>query len=327
MRLILDELCSELTALLSSPAAPRSSEQFEQAVRASLSSLLHSHGILIDLSAQAQQFPDVILEAYGIEVKFTQNDTWRSVANSVSEGTRHATVEDIYVVYGKAGGTPEVRWRRYEDCVIHVRTSHRPRFELDMTAGSSLFDQIGVSYQDFQRLDIHGRMEHIRKYARARLRPGERLWWMDADSEEDHTLPVQARLYMSLDQEEKRKLRAEAALLCPQVVKPSRSKGKYDDVALYLLTYRGVLASQVRDLFTAGSVAMRADSARGGNYMLRALQDIQAEIRAAAEYLEDDLFEEYWGFVPPKADRIREWLRQADEHARDWRPSEHLFQD
>ena len=130
---------------------------------------------------------------------------------------------------------------------------------------------------------------------------------------------------MGLDQDQKRRLRAEAALLCPQVVKAPRSKKKYDDAAMYLLTYRGVLCPQARDLFTAGSVAMRADQTRGGNYMLRSLQDIEAEMRQAAAELEDALFMEYWGFSVPANQRIEKWLELADGYATDWKPSKELF--
>ena len=81
----------------------------------------------------------LLLEEFGVEVKFTAKDTWRSVANSVFETFRNKEVNSIYVVFGKMGGIPEVKWQRYEDCVIHVRTSHVPRFELEINAKSSLF--------------------------------------------------------------------------------------------------------------------------------------------------------------------------------------------
>ncbi|WP_395088606.1 hypothetical protein [Armatimonas sp.] len=130
---------------------------------------------------------------------------------------------------------------------------------------------------------------------------------------------------MNLDQVEKRRLRAEAALLCPQIVKPSRAKNKYDDVVLYLLTYHGVLCPQARDLFSAGSVALRTDSQRGGNYVQRARQDIEKEMEAAALRLEDSLFIEYWGRSIPPESRIAEWLQAADRLAETWKPSDVLF--
>jgi hypothetical protein len=84
-------------------------------------------------------------------------------------------------------------------------------------------------------------MHHIREYARGRLKRGDRLWWLEEKPEQEHSLPLQARLYMNLSIEKKRRLRAEAALLCPQIVMSSNAKNKYNDAALYLLIYQGVL--------------------------------------------------------------------------------------
>jgi hypothetical protein len=141
----------------------------------------------------------------------------------------------------------------------------------------------------------------------------------------EHTLSLGVKLYMNLPQEEKRRFRAEAALLCPQIVKPSRSKNKYNDATMYLLTCHGVLCPQARDLFSAGSVAMRADETRGGIYTLRALKDIESEMVDAAYRLENALFIEYWGEGCSPEKRIAEWLRRADRLAKDWVPSDHLF--
>ncbi len=281
--------------------------------------------MIIDLTPHPHAFPDIVLGDFGIEVKFTTNDTWRSVANSVFESTRSKSVEHIYVVFGKMGGTPEVKWGRYDDCVMHVRTSHVPRFEVEIGADTSLFQKMGLSYEVFRNLSEEDKMLHIRLYARRRLKKGERLWWLEDKEDSQHSLPLQAKLYTSLEQEEKRRLRAESVLLCPQVLKSSRSKNKYDDAVLYMLTYRGVLCHQARDLFSAGSVALRANSERGGVYLLRALQDIEHEIFIAASTLEDRLFEEYWGKKVQKEHRIAEWLKMADGHASGWKPSEYLF--
>ena len=279
----------------------------------------------VDFSPHPYQFPDIILGRFGIEVKFTKGDSWRSVANSVFETTRSSTVTDIYVVYGKLGGQPEVKWEKYDDCVIHVRTSHVPRFEIEIGSERSLFDTMGITYPEFRSLSTEARMNHIRRYARGRLRTGERLWWLEDHPESTHSLPIQVTLYMDLPQNQKSQLRAEAALLCPQIVKPARSKKKYNDAALYLLTYHGVLCSQARDLFSAGSVALRSNAERGGNYVLRALKDIESEMRSAADRLEPALFREYWGFDVEPEQRIDKWLELADDYAQDWIPSEELF--
>lgn len=324
---VLKELCTKLTQEVRASGVFSKSAQFEARVREVLRELVAPYGVVVDFDPHPYVFPDIVLGKFGVEVKFTTSDTWRSVANSVFESTRGASVEHIYVVFGKMGGEPGVDWDRYDRCVIHVRTSHVPRFEVQIHPPESLFSKIGISYQDFSRLSIHDRMDHIRKYARGRLKKGERLWWLEDRPDGGHSLPIQARIYMTLDQPEKRKLRAEAALLCPEIVKPSRAKHKYDDATLYLLTYHGVLCPQARDLFSAGSVAMRGDSRRGGNYVLRALSDIQSEMREAAATLDDALFVEYWETRVPPSKRIKEWLKRADGLAVGWKPSSHLFHE
>ena len=169
-------------------------------------------------------------------------------------------------------------------------------------------------------------MLHIRAYARSRLKPGERMWWLeDAPDAPGHTLPLQARLYTKLPMEEKTKMRAEAALLCPKIVQSGRSKDKYDDAVLYLLTYHGVLCHQARDLFSAGSVANPDNDDNGGIYIERSLKLIEQDIIDAVERLEDAVFTEYWGEAVPRDERIAYWLSKADELARDWVPSKSLF--
>lgn len=304
------------------------SAAFEDRVRGLVNQFGAHVGLVADSEPHPHVFPDVVAGEYGVEVKFTVGDSWRSVANSVFESTRSDKVRHVYVVFGKMGGEPSVRWGRYEDCVMHVRTSHVPRFEVQMYPEESLFDRMGVSYEEFRSLDVPQKMRLIREYAASRLRPGEHLWWMDDRTEGEHSLPLEARLYMNLPQEEKRRLRAEAALLCPQVVKGSRKKRKYEDAVSYLLTVHGVLCPQARDLFSAGSVALRSNpEERGGNYILRALKDIEEEMRLAADALPDSLFVEYWGHAVAKDHRLAEWLRLADGYAEGWVPSRELFQE
>lgn len=324
---LLDRTSLKLNEELASGTAFVKSSDFEQRVREVLEELLVNSSLSVDFHPHPYLFPDIVLGRFGIEVKFTTGDSWRCVANSVFESMRSEDVQQIYILYGKMGGKPEVAWGDYGESVIHVRTSHVPRFEVDMKADRSLFALMGTTYEAFSHLSLEERMAHVRSYARKRLKKGERLWWLEDTEETEHSLPLQARLYMSLSQEDKRRLRAEAAILCPQVVKPSRAKHKYDDATLYLLTYHGVLCPQARDLFSAGSVALRADSTRGGSYILRALLDIEQEMMAAADRLEDALFIEYWGRVVPVPERIDEWLSKADELACTWKPSDFLFKN
>lgn len=307
-------------------------KEFENRVREVAQEILLKNvscrDIQINFDPHPHAFPDIAVDKFGIEVKFSLKDTWRSVANSVLESNRVQEVEKIYLIFGKMGGDPDVKWGEYEKCVMHVRTSHVPRFEVEIATEKSLFEKMGLTYDSFRKSTMEAKMEHIRKYARGRLGAGERLWWLeDANSNEEHTLPIQVRLYTTLPDKEKVKLRAEAILLCPQIVKPGRTKNKYDDVALYLLTYYGVLAHQARDLFSAGSVAVPSNKSRGGNYVEKAIQLIEAEMIEAALNMDDALFIEYWDESVRPDDRIEKWLKKADLFAKKWVPSESLFLD
>ena len=327
---ILDESCEILTKEARDTGF-KTSAQFENRVREVLNDITKDDDdFQIDFNPHPQAFPDIAMGEYGVEVKFTLNDTWRSIANSVLETQRIDTVKHIYVVFGKMGGVPEVRWGEYEQSVIHVRTSHVPRFEIELPSEKaevkkSLFEQMGICYDDFRQLDMQGKMKHIRAYAR-KIHPDGRLWWVeDKEDSDEHTIPIQACLYTNLTTEEKTCLRAEAALLCPSIVKSGRSRNKYDDMVLYLLTYHGVLCHQARDLFSAGSVANPNNDDAGGIYIERALKLIEEDMKAVALSMDDALFVEYWGESVPPEKRIKRWLEKADELATDWIPSKSLF--
>lgn len=322
---VLDKAAEILTSNLRASDTYHDQHVFEQHVRDMIRVAADGMGVTVSPSFHPHAFPDITVNGYGVEVKYTKKDTWLAVGNSIFEGMRDHDVRNVYILFGKAGGEPEARWSKYEDCITHVRVSHAPRFVVQMEQDApKLFDSLEVSYDEFWPLEAHEKMRHIRDYARGRLREGERLWWLDET--EAHALPLQVRLYTRLSDSEKRMFRAEAAILSPKVCGSRWTRGgKYIDVALYLLTQHGVFCPQARDLFSAGSVALKSDPRRGGNYILRALLDIEDLMRDAAKRLEAPLFVEYWGADIPPDERLVEWLRRADGYAKDWVPSDHLF--
>ena len=329
--LLLDNCCNALT-IETRVKGFKTASQFENRVREVLVELTSDEiSTNIDFNPHPQAFPDIAIGEYGVEVKFTLNDTWRSIANSVLETQRIESVKHIYIVFGKMGGIPEVRWSEYEQSVIHVRTSHVPRFEVEIPNGgsntkASLFHQMGIHYDAFRKLAMKEKMKYIRAYAK-KIHPDGRLWWIDEGESDEHTLPIQARLYTNLPIEEKTRLRAEAALLCPSIVKSGHSRNKYDDMVLYLLTYHGVICHQARDLFSAGSVANPLNDDEGGIYIARSLKLIEKEMQEAALNMDDALFVEYWGENTQPEHRIMRWLEKADALAKGWKPSEYLFTD
>ncbi|MEW5983983.1 MAG: restriction endonuclease [Acidobacteriota bacterium] len=321
---LLDQVAAKLGEEVRQSTASHAPDAFQRRVFELLVEAAAGSAIQVNPTFHPHAFPDIRANGYGIEVKTTTKDTWVSVGNSVFEGMRDPSVTEIYVIFGKLGGLPSVRWGHYEDRITHVRISHAPRFVIEMERDASLFKQMGISYSDFSKLSPDEKMRYVRDYSRRRLQPGERLWWLE-DERQESGIPLQVRLYMRLTPAQKIRMRAEAALLCPQVCGPPGARDKYNDAALFLLTYHGVFAPQTRDLFSAGSVAYRASAHRGGQHVLRALLDIEDAMRDAARHMENALFEEYWGAPIPPAERLLEWLIRADAHAKGWQPSDHLF--
>jgi hypothetical protein len=245
---ILDKTVEQLSNEIAANPKYHNPDAFELRVREVLQSVAEGENIRIVPTFHPHAFPDIRANGFGVEVKTTKKDNWQSVGNSVFEGMRDDSVKKIWVVFGKMGGMPAVRWGRYEERIAHVRISHAPRFVLEMDKNSSLFPKMNISYEDFSTLPAEEKMKYIRKYSRSRLKNGERLWWIEDENSGGVSLAI--KLYMRLPQAEKKKLRAEGALMCPQICGGSRQKDLYIDVAFFMLNHRNVFCPQTRDLFS-----------------------------------------------------------------------------
>lgn len=318
---MLDRAAAILTEILRGDVVCQDSKDFEELVLYVIRQIASGATLNASKTFHPNAFPDIRVNGYGIEVKFTSKDKWTSTGNSIFESMRDKDVQDIYLIFGKMGGIPEVRWSRYEESITNVRVANAPRFDVDLSGKqTSLFNQLNVSYNVFSKLDQQEKMKIVREHARKNLRQGGRMWWLD----DSHSLPAAIRIYRTLDSDEKKRLRAEVALLCPEVVGPRTRHGKYDNASLYLIAHHGVIAPQVRDLFSAGSVGARSGK-RGHKYIIDSLKNIEAEMRQATTYLEMEVIVEYWGFSSSTKQRIKHWLELADGYATDWKPSKELF--
>lgn len=167
---ILDEVVKRLGVEVRASEDYRDPKAFENRVRELMVEIAAGRGITIAPTFHPHAFPDMRANGFGVEVKTTIKDSWLSVGNSVFEGMRDSSVQKIYVVFGKLGGMPSVKWKRYEDCITHVRISHAPRFCLEMDRDDgSLFKHMDVDYDTFSKLTPEEKMWHIRQYSRNRL--------------------------------------------------------------------------------------------------------------------------------------------------------------
>lgn len=105
----------------------------------------------------SQKFPDFIItdengEMIGLEVKKTDNSKWEVVGGSIFESLRN-DIDETYVMMAKLGGTdPEVRIRKYEECIKDLKVTHSPRF----SAATMIISQFGLSIAALYGVEVSG---------------------------------------------------------------------------------------------------------------------------------------------------------------------------
>lgn len=198
-----------------------------------------------------REFPDIVAAGYfGIEVKATKKDDWTSIGNSVLESSRKDGIEKIYLFFGKLGGIPDIKFRKYEECLKGIAVTHYPRYQIDMNLGEdqSIFNKMKTDYDSIRA--SKNPIKEIRKYYRDRLREGEALWWIDDDLDRTATVSPVIKRYSSLDLNTKASIKADLFVHFPIVL--SSSTRKYEQIPAYLAARYGVVSGAVRDYFSAG---------------------------------------------------------------------------
>ena len=100
-----------------------------------------------------QKFPDIIANKYyGIEVKTTTQNHWKTTGNSVLESTRVEDVERIFMLFAKLASPIEFRCRPYEEVLSEVVVTHSPRYLIDMNLkqGDTIFDKIKIPREMYE---------------------------------------------------------------------------------------------------------------------------------------------------------------------------------
>jgi len=254
-----EELCNKMCALMNKRAQEepeyylsKGAQKLEPEVKAALDEA--AVGTRFENTIEivsGQKFPDIVAaKYYGIEVKSTKDDKWTMIGGSVAEGTRVENVEHIFFLFGKLHKPVEFRTRRYEDCLCDIAVTHSPRFKIDMnlTEGETIFDKMGVAYDELRTLDDP--IEPVVEYFRSTLKPGESLWWVNGKDATEGSAPAKIRMWKTLSKEEKKDLVAQGFALFPELF--SNRKNKYERFVLWLVVNHGVISSSMRDDFSAG---------------------------------------------------------------------------
>lgn len=263
-----------------------------------------------------QKFPDIVAyvnsnNAYGLEVKTTKSNTWKSTGSSIFEGTRVGDVKSIHLLFGKLSDPIEFRCRKYENCLYDVAITHSPRYLIDMetTEKESIFSKVGVEYDVLRQLD--NPFKPIKKYFRQGLKEGEDVWWIDNNDESVRDLGI--KLWGNLQQKKKRSLRISALAHFPILL--SNNPKKYARVATWLVSKYGVVNHALRDTFTAGGQT----NIKGVllpkiyNHISDNLDDIIDIVKTISE---DDI-SYYWEIDTPINDCVFEWKKQCLKHCKD----------
>lgn len=194
------------------------------------------------------RFPDIVASGmYGVMVKSTKENTWKSTGISISETTQIDGVEHIYITFCKLGGYPiQFRSKPYEECLYDIAVTHMPRYliDMDLSDNSTIFDKLNISYDDLRKMN--NPIESVINYYRSHLKEGESLWWAEDSSMADAIIPIKMRIWDSLGWEERNFYIVTALLNYPEIF-----AGNYNNFALWLAA-RGIVHTHIRDLFCSG---------------------------------------------------------------------------
>lgn len=253
-------------------------------------------------------FPDIVAaKYYGIEVKSTTLNHWKTIGNSILETTRVADVERMFLTFGKLSDPVSFVSRPYEECLSGIAVTHYPRYQIDMSLdkGETIFDKMGVTYDELRAMN--NPVTSVARYYKSQLKQGESLWWVGERVET--IVPAMVRLWKSLPSIEKDELEATIYVYFPETIL-SNSQHKYDRATLWLATQKGVINANVRDSFSAGgrSIMKSID----GRYI-----SMPAVFRKIAEHIDmivdiltteaSELLYENWS-INIKQDRISQWI-------------------
>lgn len=209
--------------------------QFEEVVHKGLKEEGFSESQIYHSS---QKFPDFVItdedgEKIGLEVKKTDTAKWEVIGGSIYESLKN-DISDTYVIMAKMGGNnPEVRLRKYEECIADLKVTHSPRFylNLDLEQGEDYL----TTHDSKDLLTLSG--DALNKRIRELLRSNRSTWWSEAEITKFADLP----------EEEKGAYLNDGLALFPEIF-----GSNYESFTPWLIYSCLVWCGNVRDIFSAG---------------------------------------------------------------------------
>lgn len=247
-----------------------------------------------------QKFPDFVItdetgEKIGLEVKKTDNAKWEVIGGSIYESLKN-DISDTYVIMAKLGGSnPEVRLRKYEECIADLKVTHSPRFYLDLDLDEG---QDYLTLRDSKDLlTLSG--DSLNKRIRELLRSNRSTWWSEAETTK----------FADLSDDEKNAYLNDGLALFPEIF-----GSDYENFTPWLIYSCLVWCGNIRDIFSAGG---KIELPNKGIYisavMGRAYDNIDKIKVRIADMSEEEIVK-FWhinleeGVDINSIDRMAEWL-------------------
>lgn len=266
-------------------------------------------------------FPDIIANNYyGVEVKTTVKNHWKTTGNSVLETTRREDIEKIFLLFGKLGDPVEFRCRAYEECLSEVVVTHSPRYLIDMNLASdkTIFDKIKIPYNELRKET--NPIKSIVKYYKSLLKPGEELWWIDPSNPEPVNMVI--RLWNNLTIAEKNSYIIKSLVYFPELI--GKSSSKFNRVSIWLSTSQGIVCPNVRDLYTAGGrtdLVIENKLYKNVPRIFQKIYEKRKDIYVALQDSDNEELAQYWG-LGKIDDRFEAWLKIATHFSLEILPTE-----
>lgn len=251
-----------------------------------------------------QKFPDFIIEGrgggdkIGIEVKKTDASKWEVIGGSVYESLKN-DIKDTYILMAKIGGDkPEVRLKKYEECIADLKVTHSPRFylNLDLKEGEDYLTKNDAK----DLLELSG--DELNKKIRQLLRTQKSTWWSEGET----------IAFADLTREEKSSYLNEGIALFPEVF-----KGNYQKFTPWLVYSCFVWCGNVRDIFSAGgNVLDEKLQIYISAIMHRTLGNVKSIRKRIIEMTEEEIIK-FWGKTVNLSDeRVEMWLNLVEDNLR-----------
>lgn len=270
-----------------------------------------------------QKFPDIVARKfYGIEVKTTTQNHWKTTGNSVLESTRVNDVERIFMLFAKLSNPIEFRCRPYEECLSEVVVTHSPRYLIDMNlpTGNTIFDKMNTSYDTLRKKD--NPLGYVVEHYKSKLKAGEQLWWIDSNNMSNLSI----KMWKNIDKEKKAEIIIKIMVYFTEIF-GNNNKRKFERIPAWLVAREGIVTSNVRDLFSSGGKGKIVIGTKTYENIPRIFLNLFDNLGFVVETLIQTSsieLSEYWGIKTTETKKISDWIELVSEHSKRITDAKHL---